>query len=357
MNRNLTFLLALILVMSLVAVSLLFVFGGTDEEAVVLPSYNPYDSGGEWYKGQLHCHSDRSDGAYPPAEVVTRYADLGFDFIALTDHNTVTVVRDTSILVIGQEYGKGSVESGSGVEMNGFNVSSSPNLISPLQDRIDDIVSQNGVVSLNHPTRPFASYSDDQLVGLANYSCLEILNARHSEYRSVDWDFVLSHGKMAWGVATDDEHQLEDFGKAWIEVRMTGNLSTANVTRAMAHGSFFSTQGPMFDNISFNDGDFEVSCPGADRIDIIGGNGSLLQTTSGEVASYHPSGDENYLRAEAVKGGLKAWTQPVFIGPKNPTPSSSGTQPSAGEIQALPRERLVLAKVPITLSTSPAMVL
>ena len=41
---------------------------------------------GRFYRGNLHTHSDRSDGVLPPAEVCRRYRDEGYDFIALTDH-------------------------------------------------------------------------------------------------------------------------------------------------------------------------------------------------------------------------------------------------------------------------------
>ena len=38
-------------------------------------------------KGALHCHTTKSDGKLTPDEVLKVYRDLGFDFIALTDHD------------------------------------------------------------------------------------------------------------------------------------------------------------------------------------------------------------------------------------------------------------------------------
>ena len=38
-------------------------------------------------KGALHTHSTCSDGELTPAEVVDVYSKLGFDFVALTDHD------------------------------------------------------------------------------------------------------------------------------------------------------------------------------------------------------------------------------------------------------------------------------
>lgn len=38
-------------------------------------------------KGQLHIHTTASDGKLTPQEAADRYAGLGFDFIAFTDHD------------------------------------------------------------------------------------------------------------------------------------------------------------------------------------------------------------------------------------------------------------------------------
>ena len=40
-----------------------------------------------WYKGNLHTHTTDSDGECPPEEVVRRYRERGYDFIAITDHH------------------------------------------------------------------------------------------------------------------------------------------------------------------------------------------------------------------------------------------------------------------------------
>ena len=40
-------------------------------------------------RADLHCHSSKSDGTRPPAEVVTRAAAAGLEAVALTDHDTV----------------------------------------------------------------------------------------------------------------------------------------------------------------------------------------------------------------------------------------------------------------------------
>ena len=41
---------------------------------------------GRFYRGNLHCHSDRSDGKASPEAVARAYRDAGYDFICLSDH-------------------------------------------------------------------------------------------------------------------------------------------------------------------------------------------------------------------------------------------------------------------------------
>ena len=46
----------------------------------------PFSLPGRFYRGNLHTHSTRSDGRLEPEEVIGRYKEQGYDFLALTDH-------------------------------------------------------------------------------------------------------------------------------------------------------------------------------------------------------------------------------------------------------------------------------
>lgn len=61
-----------------------------------------------WVKGDLHMHTFHSDGQYSPEETLRMVEALGLDFIALTDHNTVSQNRcfpasDTVVFIPGTE--------------------------------------------------------------------------------------------------------------------------------------------------------------------------------------------------------------------------------------------------------------
>src|SRR5690554_8205271 len=55
--------------------------------AVTLTSCNSSKS--KWYKGNLHTHSFWSDGDDFPERVARWYHDNNYNFLALTDHNTI----------------------------------------------------------------------------------------------------------------------------------------------------------------------------------------------------------------------------------------------------------------------------
>ena len=46
----------------------------------------PFDKPGKFWKGNIHTHSTRSDGALPPEEVCRRYREAGYHFLSITDH-------------------------------------------------------------------------------------------------------------------------------------------------------------------------------------------------------------------------------------------------------------------------------
>ena len=46
----------------------------------------PFSMPGRFWRGNLHAHSDRSDGAHAPEKVCDFYRRAGYDFLALTDH-------------------------------------------------------------------------------------------------------------------------------------------------------------------------------------------------------------------------------------------------------------------------------
>ncbi|GAB2623456.1 CehA/McbA family metallohydrolase [Pseudactinotalea suaedae] len=59
--------------------------------------------GGTWLAGEMHAHTLHSDGRLTPAQLVGMAARNGLDFIAVTDHNTISHHADLPEL--GERYG------------------------------------------------------------------------------------------------------------------------------------------------------------------------------------------------------------------------------------------------------------
>jgi hypothetical protein len=53
---------------------------------------------GRWYRGDLHCHTNHSDGRWDVATMLAEAARRDLDFVALTDHNTVSGLRELAAL-------------------------------------------------------------------------------------------------------------------------------------------------------------------------------------------------------------------------------------------------------------------
>ena len=49
-----------------------------------------------WYKGNLHSHTTESDGDESPEKVAKWYAEHGYDFLVLSDHNCLTILDDNA---------------------------------------------------------------------------------------------------------------------------------------------------------------------------------------------------------------------------------------------------------------------
>jgi histidinol phosphatase-like PHP family hydrolase len=46
----------------------------------------PFSGSGRFWRGNLHTHSNLSDGAWEPKAVVEAYKDAGYDFMQLSEH-------------------------------------------------------------------------------------------------------------------------------------------------------------------------------------------------------------------------------------------------------------------------------
>jgi len=200
-----------------------------------------------------------------------------------------------------------------------LNLSSPINIRSSLQGIIDQINRQNGLAILSHPSYLIKPYSRRKLLRLRQYLGIEIYNPNKIPWPQSTrrWDFLLSKRPDAkvWGFASDDMHDLKrDAGRAWIVVRAK-NPDVSEILNALKQGSFYSTTGPVIENILLDSNSFHIKVADNYQMKFIGYRGMALQVSFGREATYHFQSQDRYVRIEIkdLKYKKKAWTQPIFV--------------------------------------------
>lgn len=276
-----------------------------------------------WYRGNLHSHTTNSDGVYAPEDLVRLYADRGYDFLAISDHDLLTdpqeVLHSTPIILIP------ALEAGGGAHILCIGLSSPLEKTKDRQGVINQVRRQGGIAILNHPKwqTHFNHFPLSDMFSLEGYLGIEIFNGvirrlEGTPYALDRWDQLLSGGRLVWGFATDDAHSLEDIEQGWIMVGLEPNFSgpprPSQILSALQQGSFYCSTGVYFTVLEYQDSTLRVVTSNGERIRFIGCWGRELKVVEGNSARYTLRGDEGYLRVEAEgPRGSFAWSQPLWL--------------------------------------------
>lgn len=267
------------------------------------------------YKGQLHFHSTESDGVDTPTDIITAYKTAGYDFVCLTDHDKVTVDPSVGgiLFINGEETGSADGHIG--------HIFAIEHITGTNQTIIDNILAEDAICILNHPNYTGATWTEEELENLINYSMIEVFNSatdtEESKGNSEDkWDYILSNIKNCFAIAGDDCHDItgDDFNKAWIVVNANSCTET-NIKNAIRAGDFYSTTGATL-NITIKHNIIYVTTEDTSKIEFIGGSGRIIQTNNNTTtAEYSILGDEIYIRVKITRNsdGAIAWGNPHFL--------------------------------------------
>ena len=174
-------------------------------------------------KGNLHAHTTFSDGHRPVEEVVARYRDLGYDFLAITDHDDR--IQDDYWFRIPPSDDRMIVLPG--VELD----------YRPLSQHVGKITGdQETLYILNHPAR-YSLTVDQTLRRIRRISRegfpIHAVELTDTGVYQAEYDVdAISLPK----VATDDSHADDHVGRAWIEVSAARNPDA--ILRAIKAGDF-----------------------------------------------------------------------------------------------------------------------
>jgi len=152
-------------------------------------------------KGNLHAHTTISDGRNTYEEMLKAYYDAGYDFVAFTDHRRAPVpyyypTPKYDIVVFG------------GVEVT------RPEMHYTL------VVGDFEILTfLNHPQRHFRTWHEAcKVARRLGFGIMEVTDHGNPVKIGSEYLKELGVGRMA----TDDAHSVDEVGKAWIEVDVSG---------------------------------------------------------------------------------------------------------------------------------------
>jgi len=283
---------------------------------------DPYAVPGAYRKAQLHSHTNRSDGRYPPQVLLDRYRTAGYTFVVLTDHNRVTAcdeLNDETFLALpGVETTIPRPFRPLGPHMGRLGA---PGSLRPraAQACIDATVAAGGVVALHHPSWTgnlwTGMWSVAQMVRLRGYHLIEISN--HHSATEADlrrWTAVLRRrGPTAQvgGAAADDLHGDRDFNTGWVMVK-TETVTVEAFLDGLRRLAFYASTGPQAE---FGAPAGAVTCEtDAVRVRFLDAHDVVRYDAQGSHAAYIPRGDEGFVRVECIdRLGRRAWSGPFWL--------------------------------------------
>ena len=223
------------------------------------------DGEGRFFRGNLHCHSNRSDGLPEPEEVVGAYRDAGYDFICLSDHfeaeygwriTDTRPLRDESFTtIVGAE-----LSSAAWTQRDCFWVTAAGLPVDfeapPADDHAEAIrraALVGAFVVMLHPglnNLPLAAA--EGLPALEAVHAVEVYNHNNAMAATPDGangaymlDGLLERGRRLLVNAGDDAHfghPRDRFG-GWVEV-YSDRLDPDALLASLKAGRYYSTQGP-----------------------------------------------------------------------------------------------------------------
>lgn len=275
---------------------------------------------GAQYKGNLHAHTTNSDGTLSPQEVVDLYANDGYHFLMLSDHDTITDahrLNDRSLTLI-----RGYEITSRGSHMLHVQADG---VLQPTPDRqpmIDAIVARGGLAIMNHPNwgENFMHCRQEELEELTGYSGVEIYNgvserAEGAALATDRWDMLLSRGRVVWGYGNDDLHEPADFGLAWNMV-FAEDASAPSILKALRTGGFYVSTGVCIERIAVHDDCIEIESRDTQCFRVVRDHGMILSTVEGSRLRYvvPDTFPLSYVRVECYGAGTRmAWTQPFQV--------------------------------------------
>lgn len=273
---------------------------------------------GNFYKANLHCHSDISDGTYSVEKLKEIYKSQGYSVLAYTDHDVFVPhhdLTDEDFLALAgfelQYNENGIYPANSGSKSSHFCfIAKSPNIILhpdwnekcvrsaahsmhlvkydksiPQKERNHSVQCINESVkkardagffiTYNHPTWSLDEHKD--YIQYEGMFAMEIFNndcslLGYNSYVPDIYDDMLRSGKRIYAVAADDNHnkfapdnpKFDSFG-GFIMIKAP-ELKYESITDALFAGNFYASQGPEIYDLYIENYKIYITCSNVQMI-------------------------------------------------------------------------------------------
>jgi hypothetical protein len=176
-----------------------------------------------YLKGSLHVHTHFSDGAHSPEEMIDAYKYLGYDFVAITDHD---------YLIKPPYFEKIPDRDGDLIVFKGIELEYSPLRYQHIGKVWGD---QEILFIFNHPNQYRLSVAEvNRQIEMISQDmaihCVEVTDK--GVYTRVYDTPEIPLPK----IASDDSHVLDQCGWAWVEVE--SERERDSILRAIKNGNF-----------------------------------------------------------------------------------------------------------------------
>ena len=253
------------------------------------------------------------------------YANLGYDFMAITDHNLVHDLNQwkswqeqVDLIIIPGE------ENGSTDHILEIGVSSVTSTLSESYvARAEALRGAGGFIVGCHP-QEYPDRGEKNISDAAEIlHGFELFNGLREgrgfdEMANVDlWDRILTRGHKVWGVATDDFHCAHITpGHGWVCVQVPEDSSEIvpwrTIVQQLKKGAFFASTYSAFEEIILEDSVLKVTTKQSREIRIVADGGQVIHQVEGTSLEWCVESNLTYFRIEAISGVKRAWSQPFF---------------------------------------------
>lgn len=288
---------------------------------------------GRFFRGNLHTHSNRSDGTRAPEAVASHYRDAGYDFLALTDHflprygfpivDTRPFRTNRFTTILGAEVHAPANSQGENWHILCVGL---PEDFPPTEkDETGATLAQRAVdagafVAIAHPQWSGLTVEDGRALPMAHavevYNNVCALECARGDGAAL-LDQLLSEGRDVTAIATDDAHfRFDDACGGWVMVKAEANEPEA-LLEALKAGAFYATQGPEIHAAEIAGGALHVECSPAISIAAVGRGARSVQVhgrqlTRAEIPLDRFAGDWfRFVVSDAA--GRWAWSNPVRL--------------------------------------------